>query len=56
MSTGQAEAKRKLERERAKNGSEKTETAGQAEALGVKIELDSEVIVARTQGREGWLR
>jgi transposase len=50
------EAKQKLERDRAKNGSAKTETAGQAEALGVKIELDSEVIVARTQGREGWLR
>jgi Transposase DDE domain len=53
-----ADAKRKLERsrERAENESAKTETAAEAEALGVKIELDSEVIVPRIQGREGWLR
>jgi transposase len=50
------EAKRKLEADRAENGSAKTEAAGEAESPGVKIELDSEVIVARTQGREGWLR
>src|SRR6266699_3972806 len=46
-----AEAKRKLERER----SEKAEAAAEAEALEVKIELDSEVIVPRIQGRDGWL-
>src|SRR2546423_425645 len=46
-----AEAKQKLEHER----SEKAETAAQAEALEVKIELDSEVIVPRIQGRDGWL-
>jgi transposase len=51
-----AEAKRKLECDRAENESAKTEAAGEAESPGVKIELDSEVIVARTQGREGWLR
>jgi len=46
-----AEAKSKLERER----SEKAEAAAEAEALEVKIELDSEVIVPRIQGRDGWL-
>jgi transposase len=51
-----AGAKQKLERDRAKNASAKTEAAGEAEAIGVKIELDSEVIVPRIQGREGWLR
>jgi transposase len=48
------EAKQKLEHERAKNGSAKAETA--AEAVGVKIELDAQVIVARGEGRDGWLR
>ena len=42
-----AEAKRKLERER--------EEAREAEAPEVKVELDSEVIVPRIQGRDGWL-
>jgi transposase len=50
------EAKQKLERERAENDSAKTEAAAVAEAPGVKIELDSEVIVARREGRDGWLR
>jgi len=49
-----AEAKRKLELDRAENGSAKTEAT--AEAPEVNIELDAEVIVPRTQGREGWLR
>jgi hypothetical protein len=49
------EAKRKLERDRVGNGSAKTEPAGPLEAHGVKIELDSEVIVPRIQGRDGWL-
>jgi transposase len=49
-----AEAKRKLERE--KNASAPSEAAGEVEVAEVKIELDSDVIVARTQGREGWLR
>ena len=49
------EAKRKLERERSENGSEKAETTTEAEALEVKIELDPEVIVPRIQGRDGWL-
>src|SRR5439155_25674006 len=48
-----AEAKRKLEREQ--NGSAQSEAAGEAKAPGVKIELDSEVIVPRVQGRGGWL-
>ncbi len=48
------EAKQKLEHERAKNGSARAETA--AEAAGVKIELDAQVIVARGEGRDGWLR
>jgi transposase len=53
-----AEAKQKLEAERVENESAKTEAADQAEAEppGVKIELDSEVIVARKEGRDGWLR
>ncbi len=42
-----AEAKRKLQGER--------EEAGEAEAPEVKIELASEVIVPRVQGRDGWL-
>ena len=50
-----AKAKRKLERERSENGSEKAEAATEAEALEVKMELDSEVIVPRIQGRDGWL-
>ncbi len=50
------EAKERLERDRVENGGAKTETAGEAQAPGVKIELDPEVIVPRTQGREGWLR
>ena len=50
-----AKAKQKLERDRAKNGSAKTEAAGHVEAPAVKIELDSEVIVPRIQGRDGWL-
>jgi transposase len=51
-----AEAKRKLERDRAESGSAHSEAAGEAEAPEVKIELDAEVIVPRIQGREGWLR
>jgi transposase len=42
------EAKRKLELER--------EQADEAEAPEVKIELDAETIVARKEGRDGWLR
>jgi hypothetical protein len=48
-----AEAKQKLERERAENDSAKAEAATEP---GVKIELDAEVIVPRAQGRDGWLR
>jgi transposase len=48
------QAKQKLEAERAENESAKTEAA--AEAPGVKVELDPQVIVARGEGREGWLR
>src|SRR5271156_7129102 len=51
-----AEAKRKLEAERAENESTKSEAAGEPEAPPVKIELDPAVIVARIQGRDGWLR
>ncbi len=49
-----AEAKRKLERE--KDASAPSEAASEVEVAEVKIELGSDVIVARTQGREGWLR
>jgi transposase len=51
-----AEAKQKLARERGKNVSAQSEAAGGVEVAEVKIELDPDVIVARTQGREGWLR
>jgi transposase len=51
-----AEAKQKLEAERAEKESTKSEAADEPEASAVKIELDSEVIVARIQGRDGWLR
>jgi transposase len=50
-----AEAKQKLERERAKNGNRKSEDAGDEETPVVKIELDAKVIVPRIQGRDGWL-
>ncbi len=50
------EAKQRLERERSESGSAKTEADTEAESTGVKIELDAGVIVARVQGREGWLR
>jgi transposase len=50
-----AEAKRKLERDRDQNGGAQSEAANEAEAPGVKIELDAEVIVPRVQGRDGWL-
>jgi hypothetical protein len=54
------DAKQKLEasRERSENESAKRKASeqGKAEAPGVTIELDAEVIVPRTQGREGWLR
>ena len=43
-----AEAKRKLELE--------CEGAGEAEAPEVKVELDGKTIVARKEGRDGWLR
>ena len=49
------EAKQRLERDRAKNGSVKTEAAAEAGSCGVKVELDPAVIVARAQGRDGWL-
>ena len=46
------EAKKQLEREREANDRART---AEAEAPGVKIELDAEVIVPRVQGRDGWL-
>jgi transposase len=49
------EAKAKLARERAGRDDTKAE-APDAESQGVKLVLDPEVILARTQGREGWLR
>ncbi len=42
-----------LVNDRVENGDAKTETAGEAQAPGVKIELDPDVIVPRVQGREG---
>ena len=48
-------AKEKLARERA-DGEDTQVEAAETESQGVKLALDPEVIVARTQGREGWLR
>src|SRR5271170_5702697 len=50
------EAKQKLEAERAENDANSEAAADEPVAPAVKIELDSDVIVARAQGREGWLR
>ena len=47
------EAKEKLAREREGGQDAKVKAA---EAQGVKLMLDPEAIVARMQGREGWLR
>jgi transposase len=49
------EAKEKLAAGRAGRDATKSE-APEAESEGVKLVLDPEAIVARTQGREGWLR
>jgi transposase len=49
------EAKRKLERDRAK-GTTDAEMADGVGSGAVKIVLDPDAIVARVQGREGWLR
>jgi len=49
------QAKEKLAAERAGRDDAKVKTPD-AESHGVKLVLDPEVIVARTQGREGWLR
>src|ERR1035437_4102691 len=49
------EAKQKLARERAGGQDTNTETVD-AESQGVKLVLAPEVIVARADGREGWLR
>jgi transposase len=48
-------AKEKLERERAGRDDTKV-NASDAESQTVKLVFDPEAIVARTQGREGWLR
>jgi transposase len=48
-------AKEKLARERADSDDTQAEPV-ETESQGVKLALDPEVIVARTQGREGWLR
>ena len=48
-------AKEKLARERADSDDPQPE-AVETESQSVKLALDPEVIVARTQGREGWLR
>jgi transposase len=50
------EAKGKLERDREENGGPEAEAASGTKVPGAKIELDPAVIVARVQGREGWLR
>ena len=54
------EAKRRLDRERAERG-QRTECAASGDPAGDRdldtgFELDPEVIVARVQGRQGWLR
>jgi transposase len=51
-----AQATQKLEADRAENESTKTEEADELVAPAVKIELHPEVIVARKDGRDGWLR
>ena len=51
-----AEAKQKLEAERAEKDSANSEAADEPEAPAVKIELDPQVIVARKDGRDAWLR
>jgi hypothetical protein len=48
------EAKERLERARAKKSS--SAEPGGGELDGVALEFDQETIVARVQGREGWLR
>jgi transposase len=50
-----AEAKEKLARERAGRDDTKVK-APDAQSQGVALALDPEVIVARVQGREGWVR
>jgi transposase len=50
------EAKQKLEAERAENESVKSEAAAEPVAPALEIELDPEVIVARKDGRDAWLR
>jgi transposase len=49
------EAKQRLERDRGENEGVKSEAAAEVGSSGVKIELDAGVIVARVQGRDGWL-
>src|SRR5208282_6625773 len=48
-------AKEKLARERAEREDTKVKAA-EAQCQEVNLVLDPEVILARTQGREGWLR
>jgi transposase len=56
------EAKRRLEQERAARREQQSDCAasedlvGQEPDLEVGVDLDAEVIVARVQGRQGWLR
>jgi transposase len=50
-----ADARRKLERDRAKDSTD-AEMADGTQAAGVELELDPEAIVARVQGRRGWER
>jgi transposase len=49
-----AEAKRRLERDR--QAKQPEVEVSEAVPAGLRLELDPEVIVARGQGREGWLR
>jgi transposase len=49
-------AKEKLARKRAEGKDSRSEAGGGVEVAEVKVEFDADVIVARTQGREGWLR
>jgi Transposase DDE domain/Transposase domain (DUF772) len=51
-----ARAKRKLECDRARSANAGTDATAEAGSRAAKIELDPEAIVARAQGREGWLR
>jgi hypothetical protein len=54
--SGRGEAKARVRSRREREREDRGGRRAEAEDPGVKIELESEVIVARIQGRVGWLR